>query len=141
MAEQSDKSQEISEEQQLNEQLENICLEYQLLVNKSQEMAPKGTQSKKSDPNTENQIDDDDLEEIANVADNLDSLESALDVIEERADRIREQLLELLTSNREIRQSIQEENEKLRECQSKDNSNAETSSEPEDQPPTNEHQE
>lgn len=49
--------------------------------------------------------------EIANVADNLDSLNSVLDTIEERADQIRAQLLELLTSNREIRQSIREENE------------------------------
>lgn len=58
--------------------------------------------------------------EIANVADNLDSLESALDLIEERADRIREQLLELLTSNREIRQSIREENDKLQAYESSD---------------------
>lgn len=50
--------------------------------------------------------------EIANVADNLDSLNSVLDTIEERADQIRAQLLELLTSNREIRQSLREENEK-----------------------------
>ena len=62
-------------------------------------------------------------------------------MIEERADRIREQLLELLTSNREIRQSIQEENEKLRECQSKGDSDADAASKPEDQPPTNEPQE
>lgn len=50
--------------------------------------------------------------EIANVDNNLDLLNSALDTIEERADRIRAQLLELLTSNREIRQSLREENEK-----------------------------
>lgn len=62
MAEQSDNCQEISEEQQLKEQLESICLDYQLLVNKNREMAPKGTQSTKSDPNTENNIDDEDLE-------------------------------------------------------------------------------
>lgn len=48
--------------------------------------------------------------EIASVSDNLDSLASALDLIEERADRIREQLLDLLTSNREIRESLREEN-------------------------------
>lgn len=52
------------------------------------------------------------ISEIANVADNLDSLNSVLDTIEERADQIRAQLLELLTSNREIRQSLKEENEK-----------------------------
>lgn len=51
--------------------------------------------------------------EIAIVSESLDSLASALDLIEERADRIRAQLLELLTSNREIRASIQEENSKL----------------------------
>lgn len=50
--------------------------------------------------------------EIANVANNLDSLNSVLDTIEERADQIRAQLLELLSSNREIRQSLREENEK-----------------------------
>lgn len=42
----------------------------------------------------------------------MDSLNSVLDTIEERADQIRAQLLELLTSNREIRQSLREENEK-----------------------------
>lgn len=47
------------------------------------------------------------------MSDNIDVLNSALDSIEERADRIRAQLLELLSSNREIRQSIREENEKL----------------------------
>lgn len=51
--------------------------------------------------------------EIENVSENIDVLNSALDSIEERADRIRAQLLELLSSNREIRQSIREENEKL----------------------------
>lgn len=55
--------------------------------------------------------------EIAEVANNLNSLEEALDEIEERADRIRAQLLELLTSNREIRQSIREENNKLEQCE------------------------
>lgn len=164
MAEHGD-SQELSEEAQLKDQLERICLDYQTLVNNSREMAPKGTNSKKTDPNAENNIEDDDFEgtflhlfvsirihikclyleinldifffirnqliEIANVADNLDSLESALDLIEERADRIREQLLQLLTSNREIRQSLQEENNKLREDQSKEESEASTSSTPE----------
>lgn len=48
-----------------------------------------------------------------NVDNNLDLLNSALDSIEEHADRIRAQLLELLSSNREIRQSIREENEKF----------------------------
>lgn len=54
-------SQELSEEQELKEQLESICLDYQTLVKNSQEMAPKGTNSRKSDPN-ENNIEDDDFE-------------------------------------------------------------------------------
>lgn len=49
------------------------------------------------------------------MSDNIDVLNSALDSIEQRADRIRAQLLELLSSNREIRQSIREENEKLQD--------------------------
>lgn len=61
------------------------------------------------------------VSEIANVDNNLDLLNSALDTIEERADRIRAQLLELLTSNREIRQSLREENEK---SQKDDNENS-----------------
>lgn len=51
--------------------------------------------------------------EIAIVSQSLDSLSTALDMIEERADRIRAQLLELLTSNREILSWIREENSKL----------------------------
>lgn len=51
-------------------------------------------------------------------------MESALDLIEERADRIREQLLELLTSNREIRQSIREENDKMHEDKPNDKPDA-----------------
>lgn len=60
-------------------------------------------------------------------------MESALDLIEERADRIREQLLELLTSNREIRQSIREENDKLSEDEPNNEPNADgASSTPDD---------
>lgn len=51
--------------------------------------------------------------EIAIVSESLDTLATALDMIEERADRIRAQLLELLTSNREILSLIREENSKL----------------------------
>lgn len=58
-------NQDISEEKQLQDQLERICLDYQLLVNKGQEMAPKGTNSRKTDPNTENNVDDDDLEGLS----------------------------------------------------------------------------
>lgn len=164
--------QELSEEQQLKDQLELICLDYQSLVNKSSEMAPKGTNSRKSDPTAENNVEDDDFEgkfvwcslstfklpifgylldtfcffhffhfqftEIVNVANNLDSLESALNLIEERADRIREQLLQLLNSNREIRQSIQEENDKLRETEPKDDSDADSPTSPENNEPNKE---
>lgn len=173
MAEHVD-SQELSEEQQLKEQLELVCLDYQTLVNKSIEMAPKGTNSRKSDPTAENNVEDDDFEgmfawcslstfklpifgylldtfvflffhlfhfqckEIVNVANNLDSLESALNLIEERADRIREQLLQLLTSNREIRQSLQEENDKLRETEPKDDSDADSPASPENNEPNKE---
>lgn len=49
--------------------------------------------------------------EIHSVDSNLDSINSVLDVIEQRTDNIRAQLLELLTSSREIRQSINEEND------------------------------
>lgn len=48
--------------------------------------------------------------EIDSVDSNLDSINSVLDFIEQRTDNIRAQLLELLTSSREIRQSIIEEN-------------------------------
>jgi len=53
---------------------------------------------------------EEDLNEIDSVDSNLDSINSVLDVIEQRTDNIRAQLLELLTSSREIRQSIIEEN-------------------------------
>lgn len=55
-------NQELSEEQELKEQLERICLDYQTLVKNSQEMAPKGTNSRRTDPNAENNIEDDDFE-------------------------------------------------------------------------------
>jgi len=53
---------------------------------------------------------EEDLNEIDSVDSNLDSINSVLDVIEQRTDNIRAQLLELLTSSREVRQSIIEEN-------------------------------
>ncbi|KAJ6637255.1 UPF0184 protein [Pseudolycoriella hygida] len=53
-----------------------------------------------------------DLNEIDSVDSNLDSINTVLDFIEQRTDNIRAQLLELLTSSREIRQSIIEENSK-----------------------------
>lgn len=47
--------------------------------------------------------------EIESVNNHLDSLNSALDAIEQRNDDIRAQLLELLNSNRAIRQELQEQ--------------------------------
>lgn len=47
--------------------------------------------------------------EIDSVNQHLDSLNSALDAIEQRNDDIHAQLLELLSSNRAIRQSLQAE--------------------------------
>lgn len=45
--------------------------------------------------------------EIERVSNNIDSLNSALDLIEQRNDNIHAQLLELLKSNREVRQALQ----------------------------------
>lgn len=67
MAEHGD-SVELSDEQNLQSHLQQICLDYQNLLKKSTEMAPKGTGSKKSDPTTENHIEDDDFE--GNVSSN-----------------------------------------------------------------------
>lgn len=55
-------SEQTSEELSLQEKLEKICLDYYRLVENSQEMAPKDTNTKKVDLNAENDIDDDDLE-------------------------------------------------------------------------------
>lgn len=55
-------SEQTSEERSLQEKLEKICLDYYRLVENSQEMAPKDTNTKKVDLNAENDIDDDDLE-------------------------------------------------------------------------------
>ncbi|XP_055533908.1 UPF0184 protein AAEL002161 [Wyeomyia smithii] len=49
------------------------------------------------------------LDEFDSVNNYLDSLNSALDMIEQRNDDLKAQLLNLLQSNREIRQSMQEE--------------------------------
>lgn len=56
------KTQELSEEQKLQTQLQQIHLDYQKLVSKHREMAPKGTGAKKTDPSAENSINDEDLE-------------------------------------------------------------------------------
>ncbi|XP_065078200.1 UPF0184 protein AAEL002161 [Ochlerotatus camptorhynchus] len=52
------------------------------------------------------------LDDFDSVNSYLDSLNSALDAIEQRNDDLKDQLLNLLQSNREIRQSMQEENAK-----------------------------
>lgn len=51
-----------SEELQLRNELEKISLDYQELLNKSSEMAPKDVNSKKNDPNGENELNDDEFE-------------------------------------------------------------------------------
>lgn len=53
--------------------------------------------------------------EIESVSNNIDSLNSALDFIEQRNDNIRAQLMELLSSSRQIRLSLQEENSRKEE--------------------------
>ncbi|XP_053698015.1 UPF0184 protein AAEL002161 [Sabethes cyaneus] len=52
------------------------------------------------------------LDEYDSINSYLDSLNSALDTIEQRNDDLKTQLLNLLQSNREIRQSMQEEHAK-----------------------------
>lgn len=51
-----------SEELQLRNELEKISLDYQELLNKSSEMAPKDVNTKKNDPNGENDLNDDEFE-------------------------------------------------------------------------------
>ncbi|CAD7091009.1 unnamed protein product [Hermetia illucens] len=51
-------------------------------------------------------IEEEDIAEIEAVNQSLDSLSNALDMIEERTDGIKARLLELLNSNKEIRESI-----------------------------------
>lgn len=54
---------ELSEEQKLQSQLDEICREYQKLVTKNHDsMAPKGTGAKRTDPAGENTANDDDFE-------------------------------------------------------------------------------
>ena len=52
------------------------------------------------------------ISEIETVSNNLDSLNSALDLIEQRNDNIHAQLLALLKSSRQIREAMREENNK-----------------------------
>lgn len=48
--------------------------------------------------------------EISIVNESIDSLNQALDSVEQRADEIKAELLKLLMSNREIHQTLKEEN-------------------------------
>lgn len=50
------------------------------------------------------------IAEIAALNENIDNLNSVLDTIEQRADDMREKVMALLLSNREIRKALQEEN-------------------------------
>lgn len=119
--------------QQLQSEIEKIFLEYQKVVSAEEAMAPKETTKKKVDGGDGTEPDEDDLEgarlglrlferflylllsfaEIETVSENIDVLNSALDSIEAQTDRIRNQLLQLLAANREVRQYIRDENEKL----------------------------
>ncbi|XP_065364718.1 UPF0184 protein CG14818 [Calliphora vicina] len=72
----------------------------------SKNMSPRNDPSVNSNPN----VDESDLQEMAAVNDSLDELSSALDFFEQRTDNIIEQLKELLDSNREIRQELALEN-------------------------------
>lgn len=49
------------------------------------------------------------IAEIAALNENLDNLNAALDTIEQRADSMKEKVLELLMSNREITKALREE--------------------------------
>lgn len=51
----------------------------------------------------------DSIAEIAALNENLDNLNAALDTIEQRADSMKEKVLELLMSNREITKALREE--------------------------------
>ncbi|XP_023296796.2 UPF0184 protein CG14818 [Lucilia cuprina] len=60
--------------------------------------------------NSNQNVDEADLQEMAAVNDSLDELSTVLDFFEQRTDNIIEQLKELLHSNREIRQELALEN-------------------------------
>lgn len=58
----ADSDNNASEEHQLKQELEQICTEYQELVLKSQDMAPKDANTKKIDPSGESNVNDDEFE-------------------------------------------------------------------------------
>lgn len=64
MMDEHENTAELSEEQKLQLQLEEICSEYQKLITDSKTMAPKGTGAKRTDPTGENNVNDDDFEGI-----------------------------------------------------------------------------
>ncbi|XP_055608167.1 UPF0184 protein AAEL002161 [Uranotaenia lowii] len=72
-----------------------------------------GSQDEQDASGEENEDDYDiPLDDFDSVNSYLDSLNLALDTIEQRNDDLKAQLLNLLQSNREIRQAMQEENAK-----------------------------
>ncbi|XP_075156013.1 UPF0184 protein CG14818 [Haematobia irritans] len=56
--------------------------------------------------NSQQNVQEEDIQEMEAVNNSLDELSSALDFFEQRTDNIIEQLKELLHSNREIRQEL-----------------------------------
>uniref|UniRef100_A0A0K8TPP7 Uncharacterized protein n=1 Tax=Tabanus bromius TaxID=304241 RepID=A0A0K8TPP7_TABBR len=82
-------------------------------------MAPKdGDELQCKNRDVAENVIDEDFEEIERVNQSLDSLNSALDDMEKRTDDIRAKLMELLTSNKEIRESIMKENNEMDNNQS-----------------------
>lgn len=74
----------------------------------SENMSPKNNHDPSE--NSNQNVDESDLQEMVAVNNSLDELSSALDFFEQRTDNIIEQLKELLHSNREIRQELAMEN-------------------------------
>lgn len=60
------------------------------------------------------------LPEIAALNENIDNLNSVLDTIEQRADDMREKVMALLLSNREIRKELQAEKKRVEDGDGKD---------------------
>ncbi|TMW51541.1 hypothetical protein DOY81_003372 [Sarcophaga bullata] len=74
----------------------------------SKNMSPKNNHDPSE--NSQQNVDEADLQEMAAVNDSLDELSSVLDFFEQRTDNMIERLKELLHSNREIRQELALEN-------------------------------
>jgi len=61
-----------------------------------------------------------DLEEFESVSAEIDNLNSVLDTMESNVDNIKDQLISILMSNREILKELKEENQKSEATDSKD---------------------